>query len=116
MTNKTANQKLQSKLAKLCKGCELKKALNRCPYSDKLECTECNLLIATTVLTQYSTTELMQVPASAYINGLLAHKYVGEPIHYSCVDYIKLPIDFFISGLKAHGYSGELRKTKIVTI
>lgn len=116
MTNQTANKKLQSKLEKLCKNCETKKSLGRCPYSNKLECTECNLLIATTVLTQYSTTNLMRVPASAYIKGLLAHNYVGEPIHYSCVDYVGLPVEFFVKGLQAHGYSGELRKTRIVTI
>ena len=47
---------------------------------------------------------------------MLAHEYVGEPVHYSCVDYVRLPVDFFVNGLKAHGYSGELRKTRVVKI
>ena len=114
--NQNINKKLQSQLNKLCKDCSLKNRADKCPYSNKSECDDYNLLITKTVLTQYPSLDLMKIPASAYANGLMAHEYVGEPVHYSCVDYVRLPVDFFVNGLKAHGYSGELRKTKIVTI
>lgn len=117
MNNKTANKKLQSQLRKLCKDCEIKNYYaGKCPCANKLECDDYNLCIAKTVLTQYPSSDLRQIPASAYSNGLLAHQYVGEHVHYSCVEYSYLPVDFFIKGLRAHGYSGELRKTRIVTI
>lgn len=115
MINPTVSKKMQSKLTKLCKDCDIRKT-GECPFSNKLECDKYTFLIATTVLTQCETAVLTTIPAGAYIRGLQAHKYVGEVLHYSCVEYAHLPVDFFISGLKAHGYSGELRKTKIVAI
>lgn len=115
MISPSVSKKMQSKLTKLCKDCELRKTRG-CPYSNKIECGEYTFLIATTVLTQCERAALTTIPAGAYIRGLQAHRYVGEVLHYSCVEYAHLPVDFFISGLKAHGYSGELRKTRVVTI
>ena len=114
--NQNINKKLQSQLNKLCKDCELKNRAGKCPYSNKSECDDYNLLITKTVLTQYPSSDLMKIPASAYANGLLAHEYVGSLFIIPCVDYVRLPVDFFVNGLKAHGYSGELRKTRVVKI
>lgn len=116
MNNENINKKMQFQLNKLCKNCICKNAIGKCPYSNKTGCDDYNLLITKTVLTQYNKADLMTIPASAYANGLIAHKYVGEPIQYSCIDYTYLPLDFFINGLKAYGYSGELRQTKTINI
>ena len=53
MKNKATNKKLQNKITKQCKNCEVKKEMGRCPYANRLECTDCNIIIAETVLSNY---------------------------------------------------------------
>lgn len=78
MKNKATNKKLQNKITKQCKNCEVKKEMGRCPYANRLECTDCNIIIAETVLSNYSSYDLLHIPINSIIKGIQAHKYTGE--------------------------------------
>lgn len=78
MKNQATNKKIQAKLTRLCKTCELKKERGECPFSNKLECTDCNLIITEMVLNNYSSWDLQGIPINAIVKGLQAHKFTGE--------------------------------------
>lgn len=78
MKNQATNKKLQSKLSRLCKNCDLKKDMGYCPFSNKYECTDCNLVVAEMVLENYSNLDLLNIPINAIIKGVQAHNYSGQ--------------------------------------
>lgn len=78
MKNQRTNKKLQNQLVRQCKKCTLKEEMGKCPYSNKYECTLCNVIVAETVLKDYSECDLMSIPVNFFIRGLQAHKYSGE--------------------------------------
>ena len=58
-----------------------------CPFSNKYECTDCNLVVTEMVLENYSNLDLLSI----FINAI-------------------------IKGVQAHNYSGQLRQTKVVIV